>query len=395
MDKILHIADLVVKRIRGDISSGEQQELDLWINESPENKALYDRAADPKQQMEKLEVYSLFNKEKVWTNLDEQLFGTKAINFTPQRILRFAAAIMLPLLVAGGFAWWYLRAPEAGTLAEIDNEIKPGIQKAVLILSDGGTFELGGESSQTTLKDGDASISDENSGLSYASDPKPGQVKQAVYNELRTPRGGGYKLMLADGTRIWLNAGSSLRYPVSFHDSIRQVFLEGEAYLEVAHNGKAFVVSTGNMNTRVLGTSFNVSAYTDDDAFYTTLVEGRVRVELLDQRTFITASTILNPDEQATLIHTSSEISTLSVDASGYISWIQGKMEFHNESLESVMKKLARWYDFEFSFENTKAMGYHFSARLDKNESISNILQMLEMTTDVKFVYRENSIVVL
>ena len=202
-------------------------------------------------------------------------------------------------------------------------------------------------------------------------------------------------LQLSDGSKVWLNSGSSLRYPVSFRDSVRQVILDGEAYFEVSHNETPFIVSTGSMNTRVLGTSFNVEAFSDDPAFKTTLVEGRVLVELLNEASSISESTLLEPDEQATFSRASGEISKEVVDASGYTSWIRGKLEFHNESLETVMKRLARWYDFEYSFENTAAMGFHFSARLDKEEGISSILKMLEMTTDVKFEFRNRSIVVL
>jgi ferric-dicitrate binding protein FerR (iron transport regulator) len=148
------------------------------------------------------------------------------------------------------------------------------------------------------------------------------------------------------------------------------------------------------MHTRVLGTSFNVSAYADDAAFKTTLVEGKVRVELLDPEEHISASTLLEPDQQATYVRGSEELARADVSASGYVSWMQGKLEFHNEALDVVMRKLARWYDFEYSFENEAARDFRFSARLDRDERMSTILEMLEMTTDVKFVYRANRIVV-
>jgi len=394
MDESFHIADLIVKRIRGSISPGEQKKLEGWISESPENQELYNRTSDPNRQLGKLEIYDLFDKEKSWTNLEDELFGRKTIRFEPRKFLRYAAAILLPLMVGGGFAWWYLRAPSPVSFAEIDKDIKPGSQKAVLILSDGGRVELGQGASMATLYDGDVSIRDEENRLSYSAEADEIPLGKAIFNELRTPRGGGYNLQLADGTRVWLNAGSSLRYPLSFQDSVRQVFLDGEAYFEVNHSGQAFIVSSGSMNTRVLGTSFNVSAYAEDAEYRTTLVEGKVSVELVDQDSHISAATLLEPDQQATFVLESTELLTTDVSASGYVSWMQGKLEFHNESLEMVMKKLARWYDFEYSFENVAARNFHFSARLDKDENISSILEMLEMTTDVKFAYRENNIVI-
>lgn len=385
MHESFHIADLIVKKIQGTLTPGEQQELESWRSESSENQKLLHRASDPAQQMEKLEVYRLFDKEKVWGNLEDELFGTKTVRFEARKILRYAAAILLPLLVAGGFAYIFLNNPSANTIAEIDTVVKPGSQKAMLVLSDGRTIELEPETSLASLKEGDASITNEKRLLSYTSEVHENRRGEEVFNELRTPRGGGYNLQLADGTEVWLNAGSSLIFPVSFQDSVRQVILEGEAYFEVSHNGKPFIVSTADMNTRVLGTSFNISAYPDDPAFKATLVEGKVMVGQI----------ILAPNEQAIYIRSSAEITKKEVNASNYISWIKGKMEFHNEDLEVVMKRLARWYDFKFEFENTEAKDFHFSARLDREERLSTILEMLEMTTDVKFEYRENIIVVL
>jgi len=395
MQESFHIADLIVNKIRGTITPDEQQELDRWINESPENLKLIDRVSDPKQQMDRLEIYQLFNKEQARGKLEDELFGTPTVRFESRKWLRYAAAILLPLVVGGGFAWRYLRAPAADTYAQIDAAFPPGSQKAVLILSNGEEVELEAGQATASLSDGDASIINENMRISYTSKGNEKRHTQSVFNELRTPRGGGYHLELSDGTKVWLNSGSSLRYPVSFSDSVRQLVLDGEAYFEVSHSETPFIVSTGNMNTRVLGTSFNVEAFSDDPAFHTTLVEGKVSVELVEEGSDVVRGILLEPDQQATFTRSTREISKEEVDASGFTSWMNGKLEFHNESLETVMKTLARWYDFEYSFENPAAREKHFSARLDKEESISSILKMLEMTTDVKFELRNNSIVVL
>jgi ferric-dicitrate binding protein FerR (iron transport regulator) len=394
MPETFHIADLIVKKIRGSLTLDEQHELDHWISESPENQEIYNRARDPEKQMEKLEVYALFDKDQSWADLEEHLFETRTITFTSRKIFRYAAAILLPLIVGGGFTWWYLKSPSPVSMAVIDQEIKPGSQRAVLILSDGGMVELGQETSLENLSDGGVSIRDVANSISYSTVDEGLASAEVLFNELRTPRGGGYQLQLADGSRVWLNAGSSLRYPVGFQDSVRQVFLEGEAYFEVNHNGKPFIVSTGSLNTRVLGTSFNISAYADDLEYKTTLLEGKVRVELLDRDAHISASTILESNQQATIEKSSAALSKTEVDASGYVSWMQGKLEFHNEHLDQVMMKLARWYDFDYEFENSSARDYHFSARLDRSESISSILEMLEMTTDVKFEYLDSRIVI-
>jgi len=235
----------------------------------------------------------------------------------------------------------------------------------------------------------------ENNSLVYTEKRSPLKRKKLVYNELRTPRGGGYNLTLADGSRVWLNAGSSLRFPVSFTDSTRRVYLEGEGYFEVNHNGKPFIVSSGSMDVRVLGTSFNVLAYPDEQQLVTTLVEGSVRIDLGGKESEAVSSRILHPDDQAVISIANADIEVSKVNTSQYTSWIEGKLEFHNEDLDKVMKRLARWYDFKYEFENNGAKDFHFSARFDNSENISTILEMLELTTDVKFELRENTIVVI
>ncbi len=285
MNDSLHIAGLIALKIKGEISSEEQKELDLWIQSNPDNKAIFDRAQDRGVQLERLEMYNLFQKEKVYTQLEDELFGPKTVKFSSRQVLRYAAAILLPLMVLGGLGYIFLRDHAPTTLAEIDFVITPGTQKAVLILSDGDQVELEGEAPQSEIQDGKTRIRNENNLLRYFIGDAQEEIEELVFNELLTPRGGGYKLQLADGTSVWLNAGSSLRFPVSFSDTTRQVFLEGEAYFEVSHDGKPFIVSSGEMDIRVLGTSFNVSAFSDESEFKTTLVEGKVSVSYTRGRT--------------------------------------------------------------------------------------------------------------
>jgi len=197
---------------------------------------------------------------------------------------------------------------------------------------------------------------------------------------------------LADGSTIWLNAASKLSFPVAFTDSTRHIFLEGEAYFEVAHNGSPFIVTTGDMDIRVMGTSFNVSAYADDVTKKTTLVEGKVRVDVHQENKVF--QEFLWPNKQAIVGTGKSEIVITDVDAQQYKSWVDGKFEFNNETLDHVMKKLARWYNFKYEFSNSSAKKFHFSGRLNNQEKISSILNMLEMTTNVTFIIQNNVIVI-
>ena len=394
MDKALHIADLIVKKIRGQLDPDEQMELDLWIKETPENLSLYERATDPKQQLGKLEIYSLFNREKAWSKLEDELFGTKTVRFTPNRIIRLAASILLPVLLAGGAGYLFFGRPSTATLADLDAIYSPGTEKAVLILSDGAMVTLDNEQQNTLIQDGSAEIRNENKTLNYFLNSLSGQGKKEMYNELRTPRGGSYRLKLADGTDVWLNSGSSLRFPVEFSGEAREVYLTGEAYFQVTSTGKSFVVNSDRMDITVLGTSFNVSAYADEEEYVTTLVEGKVRVDIQGNNESIEAGRILLADEQAVFNTSSSEIEVKEVNTSYFTSWMRGKVEFDNADLELVMKRLARWYDFEYRFENQEAKSYHFSARLDRNASVSSILEMLQLTTEVRFENKDGKIIV-
>ncbi len=390
MDKNQHIADLIVKQIRGTIAPEERTELDSWIREDPEHEKLFQRAMDPKRQLSRLEVYGMFDKEKVWSALEDQLFPTRTVGFSSRKVLRYAAAILFPVLIAGG-AWLFLLKPDVQTLADLDEVIRPGSQKAILILSDGGQVTLDEEHSPHQISEQGTLIMNEQQILDYYSEEQA-SGDAMVYNELITPRGGGYQLKLADGTRAWLNAGSSLKYPVSFKDSSREVILEGEAYFEVTPSDHPFIVHSGNMDVRVLGTTFNISAYPDEDAFMTTLVEGKVSVEVSSDEG-ITSRELL-PNDQAMVEPSASGITVTEVNPSYYTSWMRGKIEFNNENLDLVMKQLARWYDFDYRFENPDAMGYHFTARLDRDASISSILEMLEMTTRVHFEYNKGTVVI-
>ena len=279
------------------------------------------------------------------------------------------------------------------TLATIDDLIKPGSQNAVLVLSNGEVITLDQATTFSGKDEGDAKIDNNNSKLSYSTEEKQGDARKMVYNELKTPKGGGYNLNLEDGTEVWLNAGSSIKFPVSFNDSTRTVFLEGEAYFDVTHNGKPFIVNTDNLDVRVLGTEFNVSAYLDEDQIKTTLVNGSVIIEVADKGSG-RIKKLLVPNEQAVLVKSTSMVSVATVNPDHYTSWMRGMMEFNNEPLDVVMRRLARWYDFKYEFRSDKVKARHFTANIENKENISTVLEMLEMTTNVEFELEENVIVV-
>jgi len=260
-------------------------------------------------------------------------------------------------------------------------------------LADGARIDLEDKNVFSELEQGDIKVTNKQNSLLYKSLEKVKPKVAQIFNELITPLGGTYSITLSDATEVILNAGSTLRFPVDFTDSVRRVYLDGEAHFKVSHNGKPFIVACNDMDVGVLGTTFNVSAYNDEPEIKATLVEGKIMVGWNDGDT--AESKILKPNDQAILSKDDLSIEINEVNTSLYTSWIQGKFEFNKDNLEVVMKRLARWYDFEYEFKNNDAKNHHFTARINNDESISAILDMLEMTTDVKFEFRDDTLIVL
>jgi ferric-dicitrate binding protein FerR (iron transport regulator) len=198
------------------------------------------------------------------------------------------------------------------------------------------------------------------------------------YNTVSTPRGGQYQLVLTDGTKVWLNAASSLRFPTSFIGNDRRVEITGEAYFEVAHdNKKPFFVAVADMNVEVLGTHFNINAYPDERTIKTTLLEGAVKVESQNQ------SALLVPGEQARLLNAPLEdgnrrLQTINhVDLEQVVAWKNGKFQFNQASVETIMRQVSRWYDVEVVFEGP-IPDKRFNGKMYRNVNASQVLSILE-----------------
>jgi ferric-dicitrate binding protein FerR (iron transport regulator) len=386
MDQSFQIASLLRKKIKGEISSDEEKLLQQWIEKSQSNLALYEKILDDKTLLDKLESYQLFDNEKTWSSLEKKLFKTKVIRLEPKKFLRYAA-MLIPFIMLFGISY-YWESFSYSSLAKVDEIIKPYEQKATLILANGEKLNLQSKTI-TNIQEGRAHLINQNNTLKYTSEENAKEIEPLIYNTLVIPKGGNYQLTLSDGTEVWLNANSSIKYPVAFTDSTREVFLEGEAFFDVQHNGKPFLVNTQETNIRVLGTSFNVWAYSDESYNATTLVEGSIKLSTAKMEK------VLVPNEQASIFLNESDIRVKDVNTNLYTSWMEGKIEFEGENLEAVMRRLARLYDFKYSFKNEAAKDFHFTARIDNSQPISSILEMLELTTNVEFKLKENTIIIL
>ncbi|MBG6234780.1 ferric-dicitrate binding protein FerR (iron transport regulator) [Pedobacter sp. CAN_A7] len=263
-------------------------------------------------------------------------------------------------------------------LAIVD-EVLPGKNRATLILDGKPAISLDEVKNGLLVQQGNISIAKLADGhLVYSSTASEKSALKPVFNKVMTPRGGQYQLVLADGTKVWLNAASSIRFPVAFIGKSRIVQLEGEAYFEVAKNGKMpFIVELKKMNVDVLGTHFNVSAYDDEEEVRTTLLEGSVRL------TTAAKKAMLKPGEQAVYAKNQS-LKVTKANVEDAIAWKNGYFVFDNENIHSIMRKVSRWYDVSVVYKGNIDQK-EFGGTVSRFTSVSSVLKSLELTGTVHF----------
>lgn len=257
------------------------------------------------------------------------------------------------------------------------NQIKPGSNKAILTLSDGSVINLSDANAGLVSNQGNVTVGKTPDGkLVY-------QVKSAknqplIYNTISTPRGGEYQIVLPDGTRVWLNAASSLRFPSAFTGAERKVELTGEAYFEVAKNkNQPFKIDANKMGIEVLGTHFNVNTYPDESSIKTTLLEGSVKLSSGNNHK------LLKPGQQASL-SSKSEFDIRVVNVEEAVAWKNGYFIFDNENIQDIMRKVARWYDVDVVYQGKIDEG-SYGGTVSRFNSVAGILRSLELTGTVHF----------
>ncbi|MGN7824559.1 FecR family protein [Chitinophaga sp. 22536] len=279
-------------------------------------------------------------------------------------------------LLLTGSSTWLLTRPRYEVVAPLADKV-PGSHKAVLTLADGSTVALD-SSGQQVIGQQQTTIRQSGGQLQY-SVQSPNAV--ASYNTLTTPRGGQFRVVLPDGTVVWLNTASALRYPTAFSGTDRTVELQGEAYFEVAANAtQPFRVKTAAQEVHVLGTSFNINAYTDEANTVTTLVSGRVKVNTPGKG----AGVMLEPGEQAVAAHSGSQqLSVTRTFTPDVIAWKNGLFLFDNADLTTVMRCLERWYDIDVKYEAKPDI--HYTGQIARNQPLSKVIHMLEQTGQARF----------
>lgn len=310
-------------------------------------------------------------RDQVWGRIMQTLqFGT--VKNTRSRYGWWTAAAAAVLIVVSGVWFFTQHSKNREPLTAISNgtEISPGSNKAVLTLANGRQIELDSANTGMLISENGVQVIQMNEGIAYEATEMTTKIE---YNTITTPRGGQYKVVLADGSQVWLNAESSLRFPTAFTGKERSVEMEGEAFFEVAEDTLLpFVVHTGGMQVQVLGTEFNVNGYDDQNVIRTTLVEGKVEVRADDQ-----VANLL-PGEQASLQKLNRQLSSAGdVDVEQIIAWKNGYFSFHDADLKQVMQQISRWYDIEVQYES-QVPARKFEGIIPRNSELNIVLKILE-----------------
>jgi ferric-dicitrate binding protein FerR (iron transport regulator) len=303
---------------------------------------------------------------------------------------RLAVAVVLLMVVTGTYLLLLKKQPmkTASVQERYQNDVRPGQNSALLKLTNGKTILLDDSAPRTIPGQGSVTITNDKGQLTYralAENPA-----ETFYNTLTTAKGNQYHLVLPDGTKVWLNAASSITYPTVFTGKERQVDISGEAYFEVAKNQRQpFVVRQGELTVQVLGTSFDANCYGDDAAGMITLLEGKVRVEKG------TARNLLEPGQQAVVRPAAGSIITIlrHPDIEAVMAWKNGSFGFNDADIGSVMREVERWYNVQVVYE--AIITSHFVANIPRSAPLSQLLQLLEATGQVHFRIEGKKVIVM
>lgn len=383
MKEAFEIARIIQKSLKGKLSESEERQLSDWRKVSDENERAFQRMISEDFYtigMEKLEMYDSRVAYGRFLQKKYQQRRKRRFLINMARV----AAVALPFVIALVLYVGLNREEEQMVRPSLASNILPGTSKAVLTLANGQMIPLGKEATDSTIITDGTQISASGSGVTYASGVESESV---VYNKLEIPRGGEFCLTLSDGTRVWLNSETSIQYPVAFGAKERRVFVQGEAYFEVAKDAKKpFTVQFMSSSVTVLGTSFNIRAYPEEKRSQTTLAEGSVRIYSPG------SSMLLKPGEQAEVSALSGEMVKQEVEVKNFTSWKDGRFVFEQQPLEDIMRTLERWYDIRVIFKDEGAKRISLSGNMKRYGDFSQVMKMLQMTGDVRFELHGNDV---
>jgi len=383
-------AYLIASYIQKKITPAEREELDDWVGANKENLLLFEELTDDNELNKTLKWFHKLDIEKAKRRVHQKM-NIEPVPSVWQKIIPYMVAACI-LLIAGTM-WFYQQKEEKHpNLSKKAPTVEPvpGGNKAILTLADGRHIVLDSAANGSLGKEGTSSIIKSDSVLTYQVIEKS-LSQQVAYNTISVPRGGTYQLVLADGTKVWLNAASSLRFPPAFTGKERRLELTGEGYFEVTKNKEMpFHVNAAGVDIAVLGTHFNVRAYSDESAIKATLLEGNVQVSNNSSKA------VLKPGEQAQIKNEGGlqDITIVkNADMEKVVGWKNGLFIFRDDNLEDIVKALESWYDIKVFYKAN--INRHLSGTFYRSEPLNNILHYLEGTNEVHFEIKGKDVMVL
>ena len=360
------------------------EEVTAWLKEK-DHVELLDEIAAIRQKLSGQSYGE--NGEEEFQHLEKSIYDQKSRRMTLRWSIA-ASSILLVGLFVGRTINEVRDMHEEQVL--VKNVMQPGTSKAILMMADGKEVVLEQGQNLNILLNERVRVATSNRGIVYEEHGKG--VVTEEYNKLTTPIGGEYSLVLSDGTKVFLNADSELKYPVEFSDGKRIVDLKGEAYFEVHKDSlRPFVVRVNGAEVTVLGTSFNVNTYGDDGQIYTTLVNGAVRVSSVKNG----QAEVLKPGMQSVMDVQSGQLTVREVDVEPYVAWREGRFVFRAMTLDLIMRQLQRWYDFEVFYQNPELKDYEFRGVIKRDMDLDKVLSVIKVTTNVDFEVKGKVITII
>ena len=380
------IHELILAYLREDISEEEMSRLRVWLDENERHQRLLEELWDKDVLQREIGEYASFDTSRRWEQLKEVM--EKPVRKGRSLLKVWGAVAAVVVAFVGGLIYWQMAGssqPETKQVAVV--RIEQGGTRAVLITGTGKHVVLQG------LKDTCLNIT----GMETLNIGEDGSLKYSLsalssmpeWHTLRIPKGGEYKIVLDDGTEIWLNSASELKYPAHFVGNERRVQLTGEAYFQVARNEAApFIVETRDMDVKVLGTSFNVRDYQDENFLETTLVNGKVAFERGGNYSY------LKPGEQLRLNKEDGKTTVETVDVLLYCSWKDGRFVFEKQRLEVIMNTIARWYNINVFYESSSVKDILFTGNIKRYSDLEQVVNMLKLINKIDIEIKDRNVFV-
>lgn len=386
LSKEEHIARLIFLHIQGMTDNAQEKELDEWRSVSPRHEELFQRMLSSEHVEKSISrfVKTEEEEERGWRQLQQKARSGRSVRKI--KWFPYAAAIVLILSVGGVF---YFSGDKEQTeiLPIAENEVQVPGSRAVLILPDGRKVDLENEVLRSDLAQSDSLLLVSARSLKYRDIDSPDTTE--IFHTLEIPRGGEYLLTLSDGTMIYLNSESTLSFPVKFQGKERKVYLTGEAYFKVAKNTEhPFVVTAGELEVLVTGTTFGVRAYKDEKDIQTTLESGQVTVRVEGK------SVKLVPNKQVLFNKSTMGLEVRDVDVDLYLAWADGRLVYDNCPLEKILTDLGRWYNIDVFYSRDELRSYQFSLNMKKHEEFTQVLELIGKTGEVQFEIKDNTVIV-